>query len=40
MVHNGKHCTGKGSTLSCEEVGGVALNELSGRVAVLQRSQH
>lgn len=39
MVRDGKHCTGNGSTLSCEEVGGVALKELPGRVAVLQCSQ-
>lgn len=34
-VHDGKHCVGSGSALSCEEVGGVAFKELSGGVAVL-----
>lgn len=39
MVQDGKHGTGNGSALSCEEAGGLALNECSGCVAVVQRSQ-
>lgn len=40
VVCDGRHCSRDGSTLSCEEVGGLALNEVSGHVAVLPCSQH